>query len=78
MTYDFHDRLVRTDYASGRTDVYDYGQNTVTETKKGITVSKTFDAVGRVIRVSDMAGDIQYTLRPDGQPESITAPGNIT
>lgn len=55
MTYDFHDRLVRTDYASGRTDVYDYGQNTVTETKKGITVSKTFDAVGRVIRVSDMA-----------------------
>nr|WP_297928231.1 RHS repeat-associated core domain-containing protein [uncultured Coprobacter sp.] len=78
MTYDFHDRLVRTDYASGRTDVYDYGQNTVTETKKGITVSKTFDAVGRVIRVSDTAGDIQYTLRPDGQPESITAPGNIT
>ena len=44
----------------------------------GISVKRTYDALGNLISVVDPAGTITYNLRPDGQPSSIVAPGNVT
>jgi RHS repeat-associated protein len=77
-TYDAHDRLLSLSYASGKTDTYSYSGLSVTSTIDGVTKTTTRDATGKVISVSDPAGTITYNLRPDGQPSSIVAPGNIT
>ncbi|OAV76286.1 hypothetical protein Barb7_00085 [Bacteroidales bacterium Barb7] len=34
--------------------------------------------MGRLVSVADPAGTITHSLRPDGQPDSIVAPGNVT
>ncbi|MGV8094876.1 MAG: RHS repeat-associated core domain-containing protein [Mangrovibacterium sp.] len=76
--YDGYDRIIRITSPSGEITSYSYSNNTVTETKKGVSSIKTFDGSGKLISVSDPAGTITYNLRPDGQPSSIVAPGNIT
>ena len=62
--------------SSGKETTYLYFGTSVTTTKNGISSTKTTDASGNVISVTDTA-TIQYTLRDDGQPSIITAPGDI-
>ena len=76
--YDSFDRLVELNYASGKKDTYSYNGNDVTSVVDGVTVTKTFDASGQLIKVKDQTGTITYNLRADGQPSSIVVPGNIT
>ncbi|WP_281724289.1 RHS repeat-associated core domain-containing protein [Hoylesella shahii] len=76
--YDDYDRLVKQTEASGKTTTWSYAGLSVTETKEGIASTKTTDAIGELIKVEDPGGTITYTLRPDGQPSAITAPGNVT
>lgn len=76
--YDEFGRLQRIAYASGKVDTYTYSGASVTETKNGISIIKTYNAKDELIRTSDSGGIITYQLRPDGQPSSITAPGNVT
>ena len=75
--YDDYDRLVKQTEASGKTTTWSYAGQSVTETKEGIASTKTTDAIGELIKVEDPGGTITYTLRPDGQPSAITAPGNV-
>jgi RHS repeat-associated protein len=75
-SYDFYDRLTSINYASGKTETYSYNGNSVTSVIEGIRTTKTFDAAGQLVGVTDPAGTISYQLRADGQPASITAPGN--
>jgi len=75
--YDKYDRLVKQTEASGKTTTWSYAGLSVTETKEGIASTKTTDAIGELIKVEDPGGTITYTLRPDGQPSAITAPGNV-
>lgn len=75
--YDDYDRLVKQTEASGKTTTWSYAGLSVTETKEGIASTKTTDAIGELIKVEDPGGTITYTLRPDGQPSAITAPGNV-
>ncbi|MBP1617274.1 MAG: wapA 1 [Bacteroidetes bacterium] len=77
-TYDAYDRILSLGYASGKTDSYSYSGMSVTSTIDGVAKTTTKDASGKVATVSDPAGTIAYTYRPDGQPASITAPGDIT
>ncbi len=76
-TYDYYDRPLTRVESSGKITTWSYSGNSVTETVNGIASTRTFDSSGRVISVSDPGGTISYSLRPDGQPESIIAPGNI-
>nr|WP_321521802.1 FG-GAP-like repeat-containing protein [uncultured Macellibacteroides sp.] len=75
--YDVYGRLKLLNYASGKSDVYTYTGNSVTETKDGITITRTYNAKEELIGTSDPAGAIVYQMRPDGQPSSITTPGPI-
>lgn len=75
--YDVYGRLKQLNYASGKSDVYTYAGNSITETKDGISITRTYNAKEELIGTSDPAGSITYQLRPDGQPSSITAPGTI-
>ena len=75
--YDKYDRPIKQTEASGKTTTWSYVGLSVTETKEGIASTKTTDAIGEVIKVEDPGGTITYTLRPDGQPSAITAPGNV-
>ena len=54
-----------------------YDGLSTTETRNGIATTKTTDESGALIKVEDPGGMIEYTLRPDGQPSRITAPGNV-
>lgn len=75
--YDNYDRPIKQTEASGKTATWSYAGLSVTETKEGIASTKTTDAIGELIKVEDPGGTITYTLRPDGQPSAITAPGNV-
>lgn len=63
--------------ASGKYSSWAYDGVSVTTVKDGIASTRTTDASGNVISVSDAGGTITYTLRNDGQPSSVTAPGNV-
>ena len=76
--HDNYSRRTKITKASGRVTQWSYSGTTVTETKDGITVTKTANAAGDLVIVTDAAGTITYTLRDDGQPSSVTAPGNAT
>ena len=75
--YDKYDRPIKQTEASGKTTTWSYAGLSVTETREGIASTKTTDAIGELIKVEDPGGTITYTLRPDGQPSAITAPGNV-
>jgi RHS repeat-associated protein len=76
--YDAYNRLTSVNYASGKIDSLSYSGKNVTSIIDGISSTKKFDAAGNLIEVEDAAGTVIYNLRPDGQPSSIVAPGNVT
>ena len=77
-TYDSYNRRTKITEASGRITQWSYTGTSVTETKDGVSVTKTSNAAGDVVNVTDAAGAITYILRDDGQPSSVTAPGSVT
>ena len=76
--YDVYDRIRSIEEASGRETSYSYSGNSITTTRDNISTTKNYDALGNLISATDPAGTISYNLSADGQPSSITAPGNIT
>jgi len=78
ISFDPFDRPSGLAYASGKTGTYSYNGKNITTTENGISSTYYYDAQGNLTSVSDPAGTITYNLRPDGQPSSIEAPGNVT
>ena len=76
-TYDTYHRPTKITEASGKETTWSYSGTSVTTVKDGITSVSTKDASGNVVSVQDAGGTITYTLRDDGQPSKITAPGNV-
>ena len=76
-SYDSYDRVTSIAEASGRTTTWSYNGTSTTTVKDGITSTSTTDAAGNVVSVTDAGGTIVYTLRDDGQPASVTAPGDV-
>lgn len=76
--YDAYDRPVSLTEASGKTSTWSYSGTSVTSMSDGISSTSTKNARGDVISVTDAGGTITYSLADDGQPYSISAPGNIT
>ena len=76
-SYDSYNRVTAINYASGKKDTYSYRGLNQTSLIKGVSRTKTFDALGDIISISDPAGTITYSLRPDGKIASSTAPGNV-
>lgn len=76
-SYDNYDRLTKITEASGKETTWSYSGTSVTTVKDGITSVSTKDASNNVLSVQDAGGTITYTLRDDGQPSIITAPGNV-
>lgn len=75
--YDEYDRPTFISEASGRVSTWTYYGTCITTSKDGIVSTSTSDASGNVISVTDEGGTINYTLRDDGQPSVVTAPGNV-
>ncbi len=75
--YDEYNRPISFTEASGKITTWSYNKLSVTETKNGIATTKTTDETGALVKIEDPGGTIEYTLRPDGQPSKITAPGNV-
>lgn len=76
--YDVYGRLEQVTHASGRKEAYAYSGASVTETKNGISIKRTYNAKDELIGTNDPGGSISYQLRPDGQLPSITVSGNVT
>lgn len=75
--YDTYNRPTSITEASGKVTSWSYGAKTVTETKNGIATTKTNDISGQLISVTDPGGTIVYSIRPDGQPNTVTALDSI-
>ncbi|MBR0109836.1 MAG: hypothetical protein IJM05_04465 [Bacteroidales bacterium] len=75
--YDLYDRPDTLLEASGKKTIWVYNGTSTTTVKDSVAITKTTDAMGRVVSVSDLGGTTTYTLRDDGQASSITAPGNV-
>ena len=76
--YDSYDRPTMLTEASGRITSYAYSKDTIKTIVDSIPSTRIFDTQGNLIQVIDPGGTITYDLRPDGQPASIVAPGNVT
>lgn len=77
--YDTYDRTVGVTQPTGEQESYSYSKTSVTETKKGVTSTKTYDsATGKLLTASDQGGTISYVLRADGQASSAVASGGVT
>ncbi|MBQ7205215.1 MAG: hypothetical protein IJS04_05155, partial [Muribaculaceae bacterium] len=77
-TYDdTFDSLTEKEYPDGHSDTYTYNGLTTTSVIDGVATTRTVDALGNLVSVTDGGGTLQYTLRPDGQPSEIRAPGDI-
>ena len=76
-SYDSYDRVTSIAEASGRETTWSYSGTSTTTVKDGISSTSTTDASGNVVSVTDAGGTIVYTLRDDGQPASVTAPGDV-
>lgn len=76
--YDNYGRLIRLAEASGKESIWSYNGTSVTSTEDGLCTTKTTDANGALISVTDAGGTISYVLRDDGQPSSICADGVVT
>lgn len=76
--YDYYDRITAFAEASGHATTYSYNGLSKTTTEDGITTTRTFDVLGRLISSTDPVGTVTYDLAADGQPNSITAPGNVS
>lgn len=75
--YDDFGRPVSVTEASGKVTSWAYEGTSVTENKNGMPTTRTADANGNIVSVTDPGGTITYTLRSDGQPSSVTAPGGV-
>src|SRR5690606_2896927 len=75
--YDSYDRPTTLTSASGKISSWSYSGLSTTETQNGIASTKTTDATGILVSVTDPGGIITYIARPDGQHSSITAPGGV-
>lgn len=77
-TYDSNDRIISLKYASGKEDTFSYSNTSVTSVVDGVSKTEKQDASGNIISVTDPAGATAYNYRPDGQMNSVIAPGQIT
>lgn len=77
-TYDSYDRITSLKYASGKEDTFSYSNTSVTSVVDGVSKTEKQDASGNIISVTDPAGTTTYNYRPDGQMNSVVAPGQIT
>src|SRR5665648_235979 len=76
-SYDSNDQPLSVTQASGKTTSYAYNGLQITTTADGIATIRTYDALGKLVKAEDPGGVITYTLRPDGQPSAIEAPGGV-
>lgn len=79
-SYDSYGRILSKTAPTGNTTTYSYAsdQNRVSEIKDGIEVTKVYNSLGQLVSVEDGAGIVLYNLHADGQPISVTAPGDVT
>ena len=75
--YDDYDRPVSITEASGKVSTWAYSGTSTTTVRDSVTSTSTINAMGDVVRMTDAGGTILYSLRDDGQPSSITAPGGV-
>lgn len=77
--YDVYGRKTSEALASGNRTTWEYHDNSVIETKNGVAVSRTYDAYGNLVLVSDAGGTLTYSLRTDGRPLSVSdSKGTVT
>ena len=76
-SYDSYDRVLAYNEASGRKTTYSYSGMSETTVVDNVSTKRTKDALGNLISCTDPGGTVVYKLAGDGQPISITAPGNV-
>lgn len=76
--YDEYLRPVSYTQASGNITTWAYDNESTTESKNGVWSIKTVDSNGQVVKVQDAGGTIEYSLRADGQPSSVTVSGGLS
>ncbi|MGM9764088.1 MAG: hypothetical protein ACI3ZQ_08730, partial [Candidatus Cryptobacteroides sp.] len=75
IEYDDYGRKVKVTEASGKVSTWAYNGTSVTSSQNGMESTKTYDANGNLISVSDAGGMVTYILRNDGQPSKVSVTG---
>lgn len=75
-SYDSYNRITAYIEASGKKTTYSYSGLSETTVEDNVSTKRTMDALGNLISCADPGGTVTYQLAGDGQPISITAPGN--
>lgn len=75
--YDSNDRLITESEPSGNQTTYSYNNASITTNENNIAVTRKYDSLGNLILSSDAAGNVEYDLAADGQPNKVTIPGGV-
>lgn len=75
--YDAYNRLTSVKDPSGKSITYSYSGMNATSVIDGVSTVKGYNFWDQLVSVSDPSGKVTYSLRADGQPSSITSPGNV-
>ncbi|MBQ7194674.1 MAG: hypothetical protein IJS07_03460, partial [Bacteroidales bacterium] len=60
---------------NGQNQNTDEWQTGITTVKENVTSTKAYDVMGNLLQASDAGGTIRYSYRPDGQLDTLYAPG---
>lgn len=74
--YDEYNRNTKYTEASGNITSRTYSGWKISETRNGITTTKTLNPEGVPVEIQDNSGKIVYTFRADGQPSQAGRPGS--
>ena len=76
--YDSFDRLVNKTCPDEHSETYSYNGLTTSSNVGGITSSRTVDALGNLVSVTDPGGTITYSMTADGRPLAISINGEAS
>lgn len=74
-SYDSYGRPITYKEPSDKTTSWSYNGNSITETLNNVTTTRTYNALGQLIKVDDPSGSVTYKLTADGRPVQVNSSG---
>lgn len=74
-SYDSYGRPITYKEPSDKTTSWSYNGNSITETLNNVATTRTYNALGQLIKVDDPSGSVTYKLTADGRPIQVNSSG---
>lgn len=77
-SYDVYDRVIKIVESTQKITTRTYSGADVTETKDGVSITRSYDPRGNIVSSKDETGTMTFTLAPDDQIDAVDLPDGQT